>query len=85
MIDKTIKSIVISKKLCGQAEDFKRYKERVKAYKLWREKHSLKDVKVGEKIDVRDTEYIWCVGEVELKITSEKHLPVLYIHYEVIF
>lgn len=65
-------------------EEFKRYKERVKTYKLWKDKHSLDEVKVGDKIDVRDTEYIWCIGNVELKITSEKHHPVLYIHYEVI-
>jgi hypothetical protein len=31
---------------------------------------------------VRDTEFIWCKGTVELKITSSKHEPLLYIHYE---
>ena len=43
----------------------------------------LKDVKAGDKVDVRDTEYIWCVGTVELKITSANRSPLLYIHYEV--
>lgn len=31
---------------------------------------------------MRDTEYIWCVGIVELKITSQNRPPLLYIHYE---
>ena len=64
-------------------DEFKRYKERVSSYKIWKEKLKLKEVKAGDKIDIRDTEYIWCVGVVELKITSEKHKTVLYIHYEV--
>lgn len=43
----------------------------------------LKQVKAGDKVDIRDTEFIWCVGTVELKISSEKREPLLYIHYEV--
>jgi hypothetical protein len=43
----------------------------VKSYKEWKDKHKLKDCKAGDKIDVRDTEFIWCVGQVELKITSK--------------
>lgn len=39
-------------------------------------------MKAGDKIDVRDTEYVWCVGIVELKILSEHREPLLYIHYE---
>jgi hypothetical protein len=40
-------------------------------------------VKVGDKVDVRDTEHIWCVGQVELKISTANRVPLLYIHYEV--
>ena len=40
-------------------------------------------VKAGEKVDVRDTEYIWCSGIVELKISTMNRYPLLYIHYEV--
>ncbi len=43
----------------------------------------IRNVKAGDKVDVRDTEYIWCVGNVELKITSLNHPTLLYIHYEV--
>jgi hypothetical protein len=41
-------------------------------------------VKAGDKVDVRDTEYVWCIGTVELKITTVNHPPLLYIHFEVI-
>ena len=34
-------------------------------------------------VDVRDTEYIWCIGIVELRITTQNRPPLLYIHYEV--
>lgn len=56
----------------------------MKTYKKWKASHQLTDIKAGDKIDIRDTEYIWCVGTVELKITTQNHPPVLYIHYEVI-
>lgn len=55
----------------------------MRAYKEWLDKKKLVDVKPGDKVDVRDTEYIWCVGVVELKITTQNRPPLLYIHYEV--
>jgi len=39
-------------------------------------------VKAGDKIDVRDTEFIWCIGRVELIITSLSREQLYYIHYE---
>jgi hypothetical protein len=55
---------------------------RLQTYKEWSEKHKLRgEVKPGIKIDVRDKEHVWCVGEIELKITSEQRKPLLYIHY----
>lgn len=83
MIDNAVKTMAYSKKLDGQPEEYQRWHDRMKAYKLWKAKHVLQDVKAGDKIDVRDTEYIWCVGTVELKISTSNHSPVLYIHYEV--
>lgn len=41
------------------------------------------DVKAGDKIDIKDTEHVWCIGTIELKISSQNHYPLLYIHYEV--
>ncbi len=56
----------------------------MKAYQEWKSKHELSEIKIGAKIDVRDTEYIWCTGTIELKITAPNNPPLLFIHYEVI-
>jgi hypothetical protein len=56
----------------------------MESYKEWIDKHKVKDIKAGQKLDVRDTEYVWCVGQVELKITSLTHPPLYYVHYEVL-
>lgn len=42
----------------------------------------MKDVKAGEKLDVLDTEHIWCTAVVELKIKAANKQPLLYLHYE---
>jgi len=39
-------------------------------------------IEVGEKIDVRDTDYIWCTGEVKMVIESIGKEPILAIHYD---
>ena len=38
--------------------------------------------KVGDQLDVRDTEYIWCVGTVKIIIESPFKELLLIIHYE---
>ena len=42
----------------------------------------LESVEVGDKIDVRDTEFIWCVGLIRIKIESATKEPLLVVHYE---
>ena len=42
----------------------------------------IKDIKAGQRIDTRDTEFIWCTAVVELKIQTMNREPLLYIHYE---
>jgi hypothetical protein len=83
MIDESVKSMAISR----GGEDLERWKNRQAAYKEWKDRHRLnlpgKEVKIGEKVDVRDTEYIWCVGTVELKISTINRKPLLYVHYNV--
>ena len=88
MIDSAVKQIVRSKK--DEPEELEKLKSRLHAYKLWKEKGKLfqpgqQNVKAGDKIDVRDTEEIWCSGKIELKISTINRLPLLYIHYEVSF
>ena len=68
----------------GLEDEYNKWNERLEGYKNWIDKHKIKEIKAGSKIDVRDTEYVWCVGNVELKITSLTNPPLLYIHYEVI-
>ena len=41
----------------------------------------LGEIQIGDKVDVRDKEYIWCIGQVKMIIESAKREPVLLIHY----
>lgn len=52
-------------------------------YLKWIQSHKLQNVKIGDRIDVRDTEYIWWTGWVE-KILKSKYnwADLLYIHYD---
>jgi len=47
----------------------------------WMDKRSVKDVTVGSRIDVRDTESIWCIGIVKDIIKNKNHKETLLIHY----
>lgn len=40
------------------------------------------NIEVGDKVDIRDTEYIWCVGIVKIKIESPAREALLVVHYE---
>jgi hypothetical protein len=82
MIDKAVKMMVESKRQSGDDTDSQRWHDRMKNHKEWLGKHRVRDVKPGQKLDVLDTEHIWCVAEVELKITGEKREPLLYLHYD---
>lgn len=42
----------------------------------------IESIEVGEKVDIRDTEYIWCAGLVKMKIESANKEPLLVVHYE---
>ena len=83
MIDSTVKAIAVSKQMNGQLEEYEKWNTRVKSYNDWKQKHNVLDHKAGDKVDVRDTEYIWCSGVIELKISSMDHNPLFYVHYEV--
>lgn len=50
-------------------------------YDKWIKKHRVKDVNLGDYIDARDTEHIWCRGKVE-KIISSSGNKIYYIHYD---
>ena len=42
----------------------------------------LDKVEVGDKVDIRDTEYVWCSGEVTIKIESPNKDTLLVVHYQ---
>lgn len=42
----------------------------------------IESAEVGDRIDVRDTEYIWCQGTVKIKIECPNREPLLVVHYE---
>jgi hypothetical protein len=54
----------------------------MKKYKEWVNGHRLVHVKPGEKIDVNDTENIWCRATVELVVKTQNRQNLLYLHYE---
>jgi hypothetical protein len=64
MIDNAVKQMIITRcETNGNKEDLEKYNNRLSAYKLWKEKHVIvQPLKVGDKVDVRDTEHIWCTG-----------------------
>jgi hypothetical protein len=47
----------------------------------WQLKKKIDKIEVGEKIDVRDTDYIWCIGTVRMVIESISNEPVIAVHY----
>ena len=66
----------------AQAEAYVRYQERLANYAKWLEKHRVPLVKAGQKLDVLDTEHIWCNAAVELKIqVQNQEQPLLLVHY----
>jgi hypothetical protein len=42
----------------------------------------LNNVEVGDKVDLRDTEYIWLVGTVKFKIECVGREPLIAVHYD---
>ena len=85
MIDQAVRSMV--KTHSDSHEETLKFKNRVQAYSKWKSSHKIVplSIKAGQKVYVRDTEYIWCVGEIELKISTLNRPILLYIHYQVIF
>ena len=53
---------------------------RGRTFKL--DRNRIDSIEPGAKIDVRDTEYIWCSGTVKIKIECPNKDPLLVVHYE---
>jgi hypothetical protein len=59
-----------------------KWERQKQAHKEWAEGRRLEAVEVGAKVDLRDTEYIWCEGTVKIKIECPEREPLLIVHYE---
>jgi hypothetical protein len=81
-IDNSVKLMVLAKKKAGDAEEFDKWVERVKKYQEWLQAHKVSAVKAGEKLDILDTELIWCQATVEMVIKTTNRRDLLYVHYE---
>ncbi len=63
--------------------DVARWEERLEKHQKWIDQHEVKKILAGQKLDVLDTEHIWCQALVELKLqVSESEVPLLLIHYD---
>jgi hypothetical protein len=64
-------------------DECKKLNDRLTEHQKWKAKHILESIKPGQRIDVLDTEHIWCNAQVELKIQAEAHdSPLLLVHYD---
>ena len=89
-VDSLIEHIV---KQSSDPADYAAWRLRQDSHRQWAELKKqlgscspcrVKDVEPGAKLDVRDREYIWCVGMVKLKIAVPSDPASLMIHYEVV-
>lgn len=54
----------------------------VKFQRIVAHKCRIDKVEVGDKIDIRDTEYVWCEASVKIKIENPNKETLLVAHYE---
>jgi len=82
-IDNVIEQI-ISKVASSQEGTLvkERWDKQKKAHKDWVEGRKIENIEVGDKVDIRDTEYIWCEGKVKIKIECPNRDTLLVVHYE---
>lgn len=85
LIDRAVELMVRSKTTTtGDASQETRWSERLENNRRWVAKHEISSttLKAGSKLDVLDTEHIWCPALVELKITCSNGSPLILVHYE---
>jgi len=79
-----IEQVVSRVKASSPEQQFIRDKwdAQAKLHKEWVDARKLENVEPGTKVDVRDTEYIWCEGTVKIKVECPNRDPLLVVHYE---
>jgi hypothetical protein len=79
LIDEVV-SELISKS--GDSDVMAQWETQKCEFTTWQLKKKIDKIDIGEKLDVRDTDYIWCTGEVRMIVESINREPILAIHYE---
>ena len=64
-----------------EEEENQDYKMRIENNKQYKEKIKLSEVEEGMKLDVKDTEGIWCVGVIKTILKLDKS-KLLLIHFD---
>lgn len=79
-LDTLVEKLVLTRCSPSEKENFKKRKEeQVDRAK----KKKLDKVRVGQKVDIRSKEYVWCVGIIRRIIFKhESKAKILFIHYE---
>ncbi|CDW85689.1 zinc binding [Stylonychia lemnae] len=78
-IDNVIDQLVLNSQNKEQIEIWEKQKL---DHKTWTDQRKLKNVEVGDLVDMRDNVYIWCVATVTMKIEKANKEPLLIVHYE---
>jgi hypothetical protein len=59
-----------------------RWEGQKRDHKVWLDEKKIENLEPGMKVDIRDTEYIWCTGEVKIRIECANREPLVVVHYE---
>lgn len=65
----------------NEEENSLNYQTRIESTKRYKEKHKLNEIEEGMKVDVKDTEGIWCEATVKTILKLEKNKLIL-VHYD---
>lgn len=81
IVDQAVKLLI---KVRANPEESERLTQRLEKLEKWAAQHQLKEcLKPGQRIDVLDTEHIWCSAVIELKVQADGcREPLLLVHYE---
>ncbi|TNV74237.1 hypothetical protein FGO68_gene2201 [Halteria grandinella] len=61
-----------------------RWDTQKREHKLWSDGKRLDpaNLEPGMKVDIRDTEYVWCTGLLKIKVECANREPLVIVHYE---
>ena len=67
----------------SEEDEFAKLEHRLQRHSEWKAKHVVTKCMPGQKVDVLDTEHIWCTAQIELKIQAmDQNDPIVLVHYD---